>query len=548
MKNHFGTIRSNAAGRKKYYIYFLVFACILTTLYIASPFLSSMGLRMTNGHTDSLNNDQTLVQPFTLKKPAESLSFTIATFLQRIRRGHLTVEISDANTGEQKIERVYGVKDLTDNHKLEIDEAIEPGKYLISFDFDGLDPDRDIVIYTVTPPRKFCSINDEVRSYEVNLDIKYRVDMVKDFSLLYLQYVGAILAAMAVSLVLSAKRLLREKNTSSRVVILRHVLAFACLVAVAIVLYLPFRTMLETGDTDYLRDSMERFYLVVGLLTVFLFLMAEDSPWTCWLLVAAIGLVWILTDLQYSIIDEGAHTEIIKYILNNKLRFPTVAENYEAVQGPVYYYTAALLTGWLPESIIYIGNRVFGLILLLLFGWFTHKTLDAIKSAQWYGGSDTLMNLLWLLFVINPNVLIRLTRVSNEGLMCVFSAIVVYLTVRMFIQGYDSKTILLATVCCALAFLTKATSAVLVFLIFMVCVLQKVEGSVPAGRGLPGDRRPLVYLQLRPIRRTDRHEGALGLCAAHRQSQPGPANRPQEHHELLQLLLPQSGVRRLVRL
>ena len=472
MAKLFGTGRGRMDAKKMTLLLALGFALVLGLLYVARPVPAGLGIAKRSGHTQKLNNDKTLVQPFTLKETAVNIGFTMGTFKKEIKTGSLTVEISDASTGETKARQVYDTAELKDNKNLKIETALAPGKYLMSFDFEGLPKRRSIILYTSNANREHCFIDGVEQNCEVFLTVRCQPNP-ESIRRNYLVITGGILLAMGIALAFSIRRQLRANPANRRKIILRNMLAFACLVAVAALLYIAFDEMMASGVASYMRNNREQFYLIVALLAVFMYLLSGDSPWYCWLLVGMIGLVWIYTDLAYNIIDEGAHTEIIQYILNNRWHFPLVSQNYEAVQGPLYYYVAALLTGWLPESEIYLGARVFGLFLTFLFGWITRKTLDELKRAEWYRGSDTLMNLLWLLFVINPNMLIRFTRVSNEALMCVLSAVVVLLVTQLFLHGFEARKLWLATICSALAFLTKSTSVVLVVLIFMVCAYYK---------------------------------------------------------------------------
>ena len=467
MKNPFRGIQGNTSIKKKYYV-FLVFACMLSLLSVIQPFRTFAEKRYVSGHTDKMNNNSWLVQPFTLDRASSSIGFTIATFLEEINTGNLTVKISDADTGEQKLVQVFDTPELADNRKLTIEKVLEPGNYKISFTFDDLEEDKNIVIYTYNRSEKSCFINNRKKDYEIALDISY-VPNLEAVNRVYILITACIVLIAGLSVAFSIRRQIRANPGEKRTILTQNVIALICLFAAVTLLYISFHEMLESGTTDYLRDNRERFYLIVVLLAINLYLLSEKSPWICWLLMGMIGTVWIFTDLRYSIIDEGAHTEIVEYILGNRWRFPLVSQNYEAVQSPVYYYVTALLVGWLPKDYLYLGARVEGMLFILLFGWITRMTIDEIKRVNWYRGSERLPNLLWLLFVINPNMLIRFTRVSNEALMCVFSALTILLVTRMIVRGFDSRTLFFATFFSAMAFLTKSTSVVLVVLIFMAC-------------------------------------------------------------------------------
>lgn len=472
MKSSYRVALSKIA-KKRSVIFLAVFLSLLMVLHFCHPIWFAEEEQVSPTHSDILNNELTLVQPFTLKRTSSSISFCIATFMQEINTGKLTVEITDTATGEQNAMQVFDASHLGDNQVIELPVELKPGHYMMSLDFDGLEEGKSVVVYNAhSPTHELCSINGNQQSYEIGMNIHFKPDL-EALKRTFLMLSSGILAVFGISLVISVHRRFRNNPENKRKTIARNAIAFACLGIAVILLYISFQEIIDNGKVNYLKNKRELFYFIVALLAICLYLVSSESPWSAWLLMAMIGCVWIFTDLKYNIIDEGAHTEIIQYILKNKWAFPLASENYEAVQGPVYYYVAALVTGWLPMKYLYIGARVLGLFFLMLFGWISYKTLDEVKRAGWYRGSDTLLNLLWLLLMINPKILICFTRVSNEPLVSVLSAAAVLLTIRMFVQGFDSRKIFMATASCALAFLTKATSAPLVVLIFMVCAYYK---------------------------------------------------------------------------
>ena len=267
----------------------------------------------------------------------------------------------------------------------------------------------------------------------------------------------------------NAKSLYQESNCKQSFLFVPVIIFY---LFICIILYMEFDRMITNGSDVFFRNRRWCFYLVLCCVFILVSILLIHFPKLLYLIVFEIAAILIITDLKLSIIDEGAHVEIIQYILNSH-HFPTVGENYEAVQGPVYYYLMVLLIGWIPEKYQYIGCRFFGLACLFAFGYLIKKLINLLKEKKVITCPPDLINIIWLLFVLSPHIMIRFTRASNEALMCVMSAFVILKITEVLLVRFDKKTVLICTITCAFAFLTKSTSVFLFGLIILSCIYYK---------------------------------------------------------------------------
>ena len=201
--------------------------------------------------------------------------------------------------------------------------------------------------------------------------------------------------------------------------------------------------------------------------------MGTEKSYRLFIYYYIVAFVWLIVDKTLFVIDEGAHFNIIKYIIS-KSYFPSVDENYEAVQGPVYYYLLAVFNYMFPESISLYISRALGLLCLILSASVLYrKTITLIREQNIIHVETGLINVIWLLFSITPSILLHLTRVSNESLVCAQGGVIIYLLIRSILLKFDEKELFIATLVAAIAFLTKATSVFLFTGIMIVCIYYK---------------------------------------------------------------------------
>lgn len=458
--------------RSRCFFFCVLFAIILAALYIIHPISGGIDGIESTGLSGALKNGEAVLQPLSLQMPVSNISVKIGTLLQKLQRATLKVEIQETATGSILHSQEFDATQLLDNAALSLKTELPQGNYTISFTPNQLEEGETLVLYANDAPGNACSMGGESQDYAVFLQIDYQHETAY-YSGIFLYTCIAILVAVGGSLAVSGIAAVRKKRDAAKPTVIRSVIAFACLVLTAVLLYASYTEMLDTGAVSFLRNNRLRFYCIVFLISCFIWLTSEKQPVSAYLLLILLGTVWIFTDLKYSVIDESAHADIVRYIINNRFHFPRVYDNYEAVQGPVYYYASALLCGWLPSQYIYLGVRVFGLVLLALFALFTKKTLDTLQRAGIIHVSEKLIHVFLLAFLFNPNVLIRLTRVSNEIMACFMASATIYTFTKIMTEGYDRRKLIGLTVLCALSFLTKSTCVVLFGLVFLVCLYYK---------------------------------------------------------------------------
>lgn len=450
---------------------------VLAALYVIRPVKSASWYSQTNNRlVDLVQLDAPLEQSFHTTEPAVSVTFQVSTVMDVIERGSLRAVITDSASGAVLKEASFPAEQLVDNAFLTVPVDLAPGNYRIAFSLEDFDTDKTLSLYLAYPfGHEPCVSGDTANQFPVNLELALapapaetvRADAIRFFRL------SAILTFLAVlaSVVLTCLYF-RKKRTLTGRSLIRPALALAALAAALLLLALSFGDAVAGGNTAFMREDPVRFYLVLALLVLFIVLLIRDYPVSAWLFLFCVGLVLVFADTAYSIIDERAHTNLIQHITQHII-FPSLYQNYEAVQGPVYYYAAALLTGWLPAEYICTAGRIFGLVCLALFGWITGKTVRLVADAGAVRAPRSLLNACWLLFVMNPHILIRFSRVSNEALMAVFVSVAVFLAARLILGTFDARSLTACTVLCAVAFLTKSTSVFVFGLVFLVCAYHK---------------------------------------------------------------------------
>lgn len=450
---------------------------VLAALYVIRPVKSASWYSQTNNRlVDLVQLDAPLEQSFYTSEPAVSVTFQVSTVMDVIERGSLRAVITDSASGAVLKEASFPAEQLVDNAFLTVPVELAPGNYRIAFSLEDFDPQKTLSLYLAYPfGHEPCVSGNTSNQFPVNLELEkapapaetVRADAIRFFRL------SAILTFLAVlvSVVLTCLYF-RKKRTLTGRSLIRPALALAALAAALLLLALSFGDAVAGGNAAFMREDPVRFYLVLALLVLFIALLIRDYPVSAWLFLFCAGLVLVFADTAYSVIDERAHTNLIQHITQHII-FPSLYQNYEAVQGPVYYYAAALLTGWLPAEYICTAGRIFGLVCLALFGWITGKTIRLVADAGAVRAPRSLLNTCWLLFVMNPHILIRFSRVSNEALMAVFVSGAVFLAARLILGAFDARSLTACTVLCAVAFLTKSTSVFVFGLVFLVCAYHK---------------------------------------------------------------------------
>lgn len=206
-----------------------------------------------------------------------------------------------------------------------------------------------------------------------------------------------------------------------------------------------------------------------------------------------IGLAIIFIDKTYSIVDESAHFDYINQIvvnyklpilsdyLDNKLLYMTNGTNipdgiinHEAVHPPFYYMVMASLTFMIKEhELRFLFIRCMGLLILLSIIFVTYKTLEILyKNKIIYLDHNEVFYFV-LLFLMNPGILLRFTRVSNESLAALLTALIVYILIKALFNCFHDKLWWTCNLLLISLFLTKITGIIYFSGIVIILFYQK---------------------------------------------------------------------------
>ena len=237
------------------------------------------------------------------------------------------------------------------------------------------------------------------------------------------------------------------------------------------------------------------FYVMWALLTALFVLCIKDKKYMkiWYACVLLFGSVLILGDLTYSPIDEASHLDYIQYIIDAH-NLPTMwqttdidflsaangAENmipvrrYEAVQMPLYYCLTAILAAPVRSLFArFIVIRFFGLACLAGVLAITEKTMRFLRQRGLLNCSEENLHLFLALIAVNPGILVRFVRVSNEPLAVLLSAGIFYCAARLLADGYDAGVFRLGALLSVCLFYTKSTGAFFVGAMLLVLLYYK---------------------------------------------------------------------------
>jgi len=196
---------------------------------------------------------------------------------------------------------------------------------------------------------------------------------------------------------------------------------------------------------------------------------------------AAIGILTIFVDKAFSVIDEGAHFDYINQIVVN-YKLPTLLDsdiptgiiNHEAVQPPFYYMIMALLTFLIKDyAIRFLFIRCMGLLILFGIIFMAFKTLNILykNNIIYLNYNETFYFVI--LFLMNPGILLRFTRVSNESLTVLLSSLIVYVLVKALFDCFYDKLWWICNVLLISIFLSKNTGIILITGMVIILFYQK---------------------------------------------------------------------------
>ncbi len=188
------------------------------------------------------------------------------------------------------------------------------------------------------------------------------------------------------------------------------------------------------------------------------------GPWILWmiLLLAIVLRVTYLAKTPYSVRehDVAAHIDYISYMAEHR-RVPPAADGWEYHQPPLYYAASAVIwktgaaVGWERDTQLF-AVQIFSVFLSLAFvaiaAWIGRMIFGRKRMAEWAA--------FVLLIAIFPGLLIAGSRISNDSLAMVLSALAVALLLRWYRDGKTRDWYLLG-IALSLAFLAKVAAVLL---------------------------------------------------------------------------------------
>lgn len=267
---------------------------------------------------------------------------------------------------------------------------------------------------------------------------------------------------------------------------------FLCVISVGIILGVALMTA-KASHNDLSFAMCKSALMMIGLLALLFFfgLKAQVGEYVILALSAIFGLYLLFADMKYSILDEGAHLDYINHIVEYQ-ELPTtedfidvetliqanghdlgiVMKNYEAIQGPVYYLVAALLTAGLSLPARFIALRLFGFLLIFVTYFLCRKSMELLYKKDFIKDFE-LVKYGLCFFVLNPGLILRFVRITNECLAVCLAALLGYMYLKIILEGCTRKRSYAATVVGILIFLTKSTGAYWLGGIFLILIYYK---------------------------------------------------------------------------
>lgn len=277
-----------------------------------------------------------------------------------------------------------------------------------------------------------------------------------------------------------------------------HIVILICLSVcfLGLLFYSIYITRIQGLANYTVTEASALFYAMWILLALVFISCSKKYIWIWYVYVALFGLVLIAGETTYSAIDEGAHLDYINCIIEEH-KLPSMYEDidieylwqtnhqenlvpvkrYEAVQVPLYYLLMAVFTGGVHNLFIrFMLIRAFGLFCLFGVLIFAELTVRLLKERKMFMVSDTYIHIVISLFGLNPGILLRFVRVSNESLAVLFSAAVSFIAIKMLVDGFQMNLYISGIAVSILLFYTKSTGACCIGAILLILLYYKKWG------------------------------------------------------------------------
>ena len=466
-------------GKNNWFLKGIILFLILSGTYLLCTFINynahsqySEIPYFSNNHSDAPVGEITagtyVVQTISVDEALSSIDIMFATYA-RENEGQVKILIQGDTSGEIYAEKVINAHDINDNAYLSVE--LQP---VVSSEKD----DNLTISITSNSPLGsavtiWSSADDVIdgdlfiNGLQLSGDLTLKANFIKKqtywepIKLIHIYYI-LIFSFIISYIILNSfpKIQLSTVQSASSVTFAspKYGICWLILALATIIAYIVWKS--TSGTYTELQSNRWEFYVLVFLLLIFVRISIKNHIKLLYALAIVLTMVWAALDTDLNVIDEGAHLGIIDYIIDNS-HFPPIQDNYEAVQGPVYYYLLASILKLFPQNRHLLLGRMAGVLCVVVFGYFTKKMLDKLSEYQVITVPEEVKNILWLLFVSNPCLLTRGTRISNESLVLALSSIFLYLLTILFLKSYNNKLAILCTVICAVSFLTKSTTAFL---------------------------------------------------------------------------------------
>lgn len=248
----------------------------------------------------------------------------------------------------------------------------------------------------------------------------------------------------------------------------------------------------EKGNINYPRTAITMVLILCAAYMIYAFGKVKYGEIVLICVIGILALLCIFGDRNYSVIDEMGHYDYICHIANNH-RLPTMYDwmdtevlneasttlvqggciQYEAVQGPFYYALLAVLTFFISNvSYKFLAVRVLGLFMIGAVYCLARKTYNLLVQHGVFRENPYDIYIL-MLFTLNPGVVYRLTKVTNESLLYLLAACAMYLYTKLLVEGFDTKLAYVALVIGILMFWTKSTGGCMVGGLFLILIYYK---------------------------------------------------------------------------
>lgn len=239
------------------------------------------------------------------------------------------------------------------------------------------------------------------------------------------------------------------------------------------------------------------FILLIFCFNVF-FAIKSKHYFVVYVLFLIAFFAWLsFADISYSPIDEVMNFENINHIIDNhelytfndEINYPylndanssfnsisniTNSTNYEAVQAPLFYILFAIIGSFSSDAYVRLHLfRIISLLCVLIVFYFVHKTVNLLDNKEVLKVDRQIYRMLLLLTIFNPGYLYRASRLNNDILVCVLTAVLVYYAIKCVVDGYSKRFYWLLSFISSALFLTKYTAIYAYVVLGIVALYQK---------------------------------------------------------------------------